>query len=140
MMTSMIKEGAVVFGEAAIGIIGFFVLIWMLTLPLQMYHTPIESGEYTGQTIDYTHQRGLIFKTNDLTTKTNDRSSSREHWCVNDQRPELVEKVRSIDEGDKVRIEYSMPLFVWIDHCSSGHTKQIDSIEVVDSAGDDTER
>jgi hypothetical protein len=89
---------------------------------------PIQSGTYEGQTIDYSHQRGFIFKTNDLTTKTHERSSEREDWCVPDNRPELVDKVRSIGDGEEVRITYHRPLWIWIDHCQPG-LKVIDSIE-----------
>lgn len=94
------------------------------------FNSPIDSGSYTGQVIDYTNQRGLIFETNDLTTKTHERSSQREDWCVSDNKPQLVEKVKKIEMGQKVSIEYNRPLWVWIDHCENG-LKVIQSIEVV---------
>jgi len=81
--------------------------------------TPIQTGSYTGQVIDYTHQRGIVFQTNDLTTKTNDRSSAREDWCVPDNQPELVKKVRDIDEGQKIDIKYYAPLWMWPGTCGN---------------------
>lgn len=91
---------------------------------------PIESGTYEGQTIDYSHQRGLIFQTNDLTTKTHERSSQREEWCVPDDRPSLVDKVRGVEEGSEVRIEYNRPLWIWPDTCYGG-LKVITDIELI---------
>lgn len=81
-------------------------------IALTGFRTPIESGEYIGQKIDYTHQRGLIMQTNDLTTKTNDRSSTQEDWCVPDNKPELVEKVRNIENGERIVINYHAPLWI----------------------------
>lgn len=124
-------------GQILYGVVGF-PLIFVVTVAIvslsAMLHSPIQSGTYTGQVIDYTHQRGIFFKTNDLTTKTHERSSQREHWCVPDNQPELVKKVRSIDEGTRVDIEYWSPLFVWIDHCG-GPNKLIRNITVVNSTG-----
>jgi len=97
-------------------------------------HTPVGDGSYTGQVIDYTHQKGFIFKVDDLTTKTHERSSQREHWCVPDHDKELVEKVRNIDEGSKVRIDYSMPLWISPHTCARSHSKIVDSITVVNSS------
>jgi len=94
---------------------------------------PIEDGTYTGQKIDYSHQRGLIFQTNDLTTKTNDRSSTTEDWCVPDNDPQLVNKVRSIDDGQRVEIRYHRPLWIWPDTCNGG-LKVIDNITVTNES------
>ena len=103
-------------------------------LALAGFRTPIQSGEYTGQTIDYSHQRGLIFQTNDLTTKTNDRSSTREDWCVPDNQPELVEKVRNIDNGQKIVIDYYAPIWIWPGTCGMPH-KVIEEVTVVNQTG-----
>jgi hypothetical protein len=102
-------------------------------IAVAQFSTPIEDGSYTGQKIDYSHQRGIIFQTNDLTTKTNDRSSTTEDWCVPDEETQLIEEVREIDDGDSVRIDYHRPLWIWPDTCEGG-LKVIDSIETVNSS------
>ena len=104
-----------------------------IVLAIAQLAVPIQTGTYTGQVIDYSHQRGIIFKTNDLTTKTHERSSAREDWCVPDDQPELVEKVRAIDEGDRIELEYSRPLWIWPDTCQGG-LKVIDEIHVVNES------
>lgn len=109
----------------------FGVLLLALVFVSQ-FSGPIHSGTYEGQTIDYTHQRGLIFQTNDLTTKTHERSSAREDWCVPDNRPGLVEQVRDIGEGQRVYIEYYRPLWIHPDTCMGG-LKVIEHIEVVNA-------
>jgi len=103
------------------------VVVVLLIVAVGQVAQPINSGTYEGQKIDYSHQRGFVFKTNDLTTKTNDRSSTREDWCVPDNNQELVDKVRDIDEGDYVRIEYYRPLWIHPDTCA-GQLKVITSI------------
>lgn len=130
MVDDSTKEIATMVGMAAIVVL----LCAVGMLILSQASTPIESGTYEGQTIDYSHQRGIIFQTNDLTTKTHERSSQREDWCVPDNRPELVDKVRNIDEGSEVRIEYSRPLWIWPDTCKGG-LKVIEDIEVTNSTG-----
>jgi len=95
--------------------IGLFVTMGLYVHTLN----PIESGTYTGQKIDYSHQRGLIFQTNDLTTKTNDRSSTREDWCIPDDKPELVEEVRSLEPGQQVEIQYYNPVIKPVWECQS---------------------
>lgn len=115
------------------------IIIGMIVLGLVTisgFRQPIESGEYTGQKIDYTHQRGLILQTNDLTTKTNDRSSAREDWCIPDNRQELVEKVRELESGEKIVINYHAPLWIWPGTCDSDIQKVIKSIETIDERSD----
>jgi len=120
-------------------LLGFVLLIILVAataagaVALAQFSTPIEDGSYTGQKIDYSHQRGIIFQTNDLTTKTNDRSSTTEDWCVPDGETQLIEEVRTIDDGDSVRIDYHRPLWIWPDTCEGG-LKVIDSIETVNSS------
>jgi len=97
-------------------------------LALVQFSTPIESGTYKGQKVDYSHQRGIIFQTNDLTTKTNDRSSTTEDWCVPDDSPELIDETRKIEDGSGVRVEYTRPLWIWPGTCQGG-LKVITSIE-----------
>lgn len=120
----------------AIGVILItgIIILSMMIIAAGQFAQPIESGTYEGQTIDYSHQRGLIFKTNDMTTKTHERSSEREDWCVPDDRPKLVEKIRSIGEGEDVRIEYSRPLWIWMDTCDGG-LKVIESIDRINRSG-----
>lgn len=121
-------------GSALIGLGVILVVLLFIVLAIVgwvgLSLSPIQDGDYTGQVIDYSNQRGIIFKTNDLTTKTNDRSSETEDWCVPDNDPELVNKVQNIENGDKVKINYHRPLWIWIDTCQNG-LKVIDSIEVV---------
>lgn len=120
----------------AILIVGVLLLAATL-IALTQLAQPIQSGTYEGQTIDYSHQRGFIFRTNDLTTKTHERSSQREDWCVPDNRPELVDKVRDIGEGADVRIEYYRPLWIWPDTCE-GSLKVIENIRTVDRTETDS--
>lgn len=94
--------------------------------------SPIQSGDYTGQVIDYSHQRGIIFQTNDLTTKTNDRSSETDDWCVPDNQDKLEKKIQNIENGEKIKINYHRPLWIWPDTCEGG-LKVIDSIETVNA-------
>lgn len=129
----MMKEiGFMVLISIAICAVLFFVLV-IISLPLGQFATPIEDGTYTGQKIDYSHQRGIIFQTNDLTTKTNDRSSTTEDWCVPDGNDELIEKTRAIDDGERVRITYHRPLWIWPDTCAGG-LKVIDTIEATNQS------
>lgn len=109
-----------------------FAVIGLIVIVLMGLRQPIQSGTYTGQTIDYSHQRGLIFQTNDLTTKTNDRSSAREYWCVPDNRPKLVNKVRNIEQGEKILINYYAPLWMFPGTCGDP-SKVIKSVEPVNT-------
>lgn len=117
-------------GAVILGVIAVAVIIGVMVGLMGLNLSPIQDGTYAGSIIDYSHQRGLIFQTNDVTTKTHERSSQREDWCVPDNRPELVEKVRTIGEGTDVRIDYHAPLWIWPGTCQSG-LKVIDSIEVI---------
>lgn len=122
--------------DTAFGIgiaIGLVLLFAALSVFGGQFATPINAGTYEGETVDYSHQRGLIFQTNDLTTKTNDRSSQREDWCVPDNDQQLVEKVRGIPEGAEVTITYHRPLFIWPDTCDGG-LKVIDTLTVTNSS------
>ena len=129
-MRTMSKIGDVVFGAIVLAIL--VAVIGGGVLMLSQFATPIEDGSYTGQKIDYSHQRGIIFQTNDLTTKTNDRSSTTEDWCVPDGEDELIKEVRNIEDGERVTIDYHRPLWVWPDTCA-GQLKVIDSIETKNS-------
>ena len=115
--------------------IGLAVVIALVAIVIGImgFAQPIQSGTYEGQTIDYSHQRGILFKTNDLTTKTHERSSQREDWCVPDNDQPLVDKVRDIEEGAEVRIEYHRPLWIWPDTCSGG-LKVIDNVTVINAS------
>jgi hypothetical protein len=122
-----------------LGVIGTIVAVVLLIgaiatigIALSQFATPIEDGTYTGQKIDYSHQRGIIFETNDLTTKTNDRSSTTEDWCVADNNDELVQKVRNIEDGQRIKLTYHRPLWIWPDTCEGG-LKVIDSIQTVNA-------
>jgi hypothetical protein len=117
-------------GIALFAVIAIFIFGGIM---LSQFAQPIDDGSYTGQKIDYSHQRGLIFQTNDLTTKTNDRSSTTEDWCVPDNNPELVEQARSIEAGQQVEITYHKPLWIWPDTCEGG-LKVVDSIEATNSS------
>jgi len=108
-------------------------LLAIVAAPVAGFAQPIQDGTYTGQKIDYSHQRGIIFQTNDLTTKTNDRSSTTEDWCVPDNDPQLVKKVRSIGNGDRVSITYHRPLWIWPGTCEGG-LKIVDSIQVTNTS------
>jgi len=124
--------------KLTIGIAVLVVVVVVATLGAALagplgFAQPIESGTYEGQKIDYSHQRGLIFQTNDLTTKTNDRSSTTEDWCVPDNNDALVQQVRNIEEGEYVRIEYTRPLWIWPDTCQGG-LKVITDIETVNES------
>lgn len=119
-------------GKIAAGAFGIVIAILFLLafgVAVGQFAEPIEDGTYTGQKIDYSHQRGFIFQTNDLTTKTNDRSSTVEDWCVPDGKDELVRQVRSIEDGESVTIDYHRPIWIWPDTCDGG-LKVIDSIKV----------
>lgn len=101
-------------------VLGVIAIIGSAVFGIMGFATPISSGTYEGEKIDYTHQRGLLFQTNDLTTKTNERSSQREDWCVPDDNQQLVTDVRAIKQGDTVQITYTRPLWVWPGTCEGG--------------------
>lgn len=126
-MRRKLKTAGYILG-GIVGLVAVLAVIITILIMLSQFATPIESGTYTGQKIDYSHQRGLIFQTNDLTTKTNDRSSTTEDWCVPDNNDALIQKARGIDDGERVRITYHRPLWIWPDTCAGG-LKVLDSIE-----------
>lgn len=135
----MNKDKLKAYTVLAVGGIVVLLVIVGISIGLAQVAQPIQTGTYEGQTIDYSHQRGYIFQTNDLTTKTHERSSQREDWCVPDNRPELVEKVRGIEEGSEIRIEYYRPLWIHPDTCAGG-LKVIEDITVTNStAAEDTD-
>lgn len=100
------------------------------TYALGGFRVPVENGVYTGEIVDVQTQRGWIFETDSMVTKTNERSSDTREWCVLEIRPELLEKAQRFAERDvQVRVEYHQDWFVWIDRC--GYNKPIvDEISV----------
>lgn len=101
------------------------------------FRQPVQHGVYTGEIVDVQEQRGLIFKTNEIDTKTNERSSDPVSWCIEESRPELLEKAQRLtDSKAQVRIEYHDEFFVWIkNRCSPSTRGIVNSIEIVGKGG-----
>lgn len=89
-------------------------------------------SEYTGQVIDVEHNKGIVFRTTQLRMKTHVRSSEIETFCIHERNmPGQLEDARqALATGERIRVEYERPLFVWVGECKPG-TSIVTNIEFV---------
>lgn len=120
--------------DALMAVFAFAVLLIMV-VPIAMFvgvDAARGESQYAGQVVDVEVDRGYVFQTTQALVKTDRRSSTTETFCVHPSNREQIQTLKSaLNEGDRVRITYSRPLFVPVWTCEPG-TSIIRDVEVIE--------
>lgn len=93
---------------------------------------PVGESSYTGEVVDIQHDKGYIFRTTQVYMKTDPTASAVETFCVQtNKKPELYQSIKqNYEEGNKIQVDYSRPLFVSPFQCQGG-LSTVDSVSPV---------
>lgn len=92
-------------------------------------------SQYTGHVIDVVEDKGLIFRPNWINMKTNPRSSDIQSYCIrpSDENSLLPQMYEAMEQGHRVTVSYSRPLWVNPHTCRSSDAI-LHSVEVVNES------
>lgn len=125
------KEFLAFMGLLVGGSIALMAVIALIWVPVAGVDEVRGESSYTGQVVDVEYEKGMLLQTTQLKVKTDRRSSSHETFCI--RIPEDEQHVqtarRALEEGDRVEITYSRPLYVGVWECAQG-TSIVQEIEI----------
>lgn len=122
-----LKVVAAILGVVLLGALGFYGLAGLGDQRAE--------SEYTGHVIDVVEDKGVIFRPSWVNMKTNPRSSDVQKYCIHpsDEDELLPEFYEAMEQGHRVTVTYSRPLWVSPNDCPSG-TAIIQDIRVVNES------